>query len=153
MNIRKLSAADDLAPAIDLLCRFFSEEGFSTEPDTITAHTRQMASLHTCGLFIAEDRGRAIGVATVSLEFGIEYGWSAEMGDLYIDPEYRGRGLSRIMIAAVESFLKERGVAGYQVTVTPHASEHDIARYYSRLGFGSEGRVILYKKLVSSLKN
>ncbi len=148
MIIRRLSAADDLAAAIDLLGRFFSEEGFSTEPVTIAANARQMASLDTCGLFMAEDRGKAIGVATVSLEFGIEYGWWAELGDLYVLPEYRGRGLSRALVAAAEDFLKQRDVAGYQVTVTSHASEHhDLARYYSRLGFDSEGRVILFKKL------
>ena len=77
MKVRKLCAGDDLEAAIDLLYRFFSEEGFSTKPATIAAHARQMAGLDTCGLFVAETSGKAIGVATVSLEFGIEYGWSA----------------------------------------------------------------------------
>ncbi|MBC8036911.1 MAG: GNAT family N-acetyltransferase [Rhizobiales bacterium] len=149
MTISRLTAAHDLTAAIDLLCRFFSEEGFTTEASTIAGHARQLAGLETCGLFLAEEGGKAVGVATVSLEFGIEYGWWAEMGDLYVLPEYRGRGLSRALIAAIEDFLKERGVAGYQVTVTPHASEHhDLAQYYSRLGFNSEGRLILFKELV-----
>ena len=148
MNIRKLAATDDLTGAIELLCRFFVEEGFDTDSNIIAAHARQLAGLETCGLFAAEEAGQTVGVATVSLEFGIEYGWWAEMGDLYVLPEYRGRGLSRELVAAAEDFLKSRGVAGYQVTVTPYASEqHDLAQYYSRLGFDSEGRVILFKRL------
>ncbi len=109
MKIRRLTGSDDLAGAIELLCRFFSEEGFDTAPETIAAHVRQLAGIEACGLFIAEDRGKTIGVATVSMEFGIEYGWWAEMGDLYLVPEYRGQGLSRQMVGAVETFLKDRG--------------------------------------------
>jgi GNAT superfamily N-acetyltransferase len=71
-----------------------------------------MTGIEACGLFVAEDRDAAIGVATVSLEFGIEYGWSAEMGDLYVVPEWRGRGLSGAIIAEIEAFLKARGARG-----------------------------------------
>ena len=148
MLIRRLTGSDDVAGAIGLLCRFFAEEGFGTDAEVIASHTLTLAGLDTCGLFIAEDNGRAIGVATVSLEFGIEYGWWAEMGDLYVVPEWRGQGISRALAEAAESFLRQRGASGYQVTVTPYASEaHDLASYYQKLGFASEGRLILRKLL------
>ncbi len=147
MIIRKLGPADNIAGAILLLQRFFREEGFDTADAVIAANARKMAGIETCGLFAAEDGGWTIGVATVSLEFGVEYGWSAEMGELYIVPEWRGRGLAREMAGEIEAFLKERGARGYQVTVTPYASEqHDLANFYPRLGFANEGRLILYKK-------
>lgn len=148
MKIRRLTGSDGLDGAIELLCRFFSEEGFDTSPEIIAAHARQLAGIETCGLFIAEDQGKAVGVATVSMEFGIEYGWWAEMGDLYLVPGYRERGLSRQLVEAVEKFLKDRGCAGYQVTVTPFSgAQHGLARYYGRLGFESEGRLILRKRI------
>jgi GNAT superfamily N-acetyltransferase len=84
----------------------------------------------------------------VSLEFGIEYGWSAEMGDVYIVPEWRGRSLAREMVAEIEKFLKERGTRRYQVTLTPLARErHDLGMFYARLGFSDEGRLILFKDI------
>ena len=130
MLIRKLSGSDELGGAIGLLCRFFAEEDFATAPEVIASHTLTLAGLDTCGLFIAEENGNSIGVATVSLEFGIEYGWWAELGDLYVVPEWRGHGLSRKLVEAAEGFLRQRGASGYQVTVTPYASEaHDLARY------------------------
>jgi GNAT superfamily N-acetyltransferase len=148
VSVRQLSSRDDLSAAINLLQRFFQEEGFDTPDDVIAANVRKMADIGACGLFIAETNGEAIGVATVSLEFGIEFGWSAEMGDLYVLPEWRGQGVSRIIVAAVELFLLERGAKGYQVTVTPYAAEaHDLARIYKSLGFDDEGRVLLYKRL------
>jgi GNAT superfamily N-acetyltransferase len=146
--IRRCTAADDLTPAVELLVRFFREEGFECDPERIACHAGILARLETCGLFVAEDDDRCIGVASGSLEFGIEYGWWAEMGDLYVVPEWRRRGTSRTLVQAVEAFLRERGVAGYQVTVTPHGSEaRGLGRYYERLGFASEGRMILRKLL------
>jgi GNAT superfamily N-acetyltransferase len=114
----------------------------------IRRHTAVMAGLDNCGLFIAESEGIAIGVATISLEFGIEFGWGAEMGDLYVLPEWRGKGLSRRIVLAIEDFLKSRGASFYQVTVTPYAQEaHDLRTFYDRLGFDSQGRLILAKAL------
>ena len=149
--IRRLSANDHLSGACDLLIRFFREEGFDTPDETIRHHTAIMAGLDNCGIFVAESSGQAVGVATISLEFGIEFGWGAEMGDLYILPEWRGRGLSRRLVLAIEDFLNVRGASFYQVTVTPYAQKaHDLKAFYDRLGFDSEGRLILAKKIAKS---
>jgi GNAT superfamily N-acetyltransferase len=146
--IRRLSANDHLAGACDLLIRFFREEGFDTPDETIRHHTAIMAGLDNCGIFVAESSGQTVGVATISLEFGIEFGWGAEMGDLYVLPEWRGKGLSRKLVLAIEDFLRGRNARLYQVTVTPYAQEaHDLRSFYDRLGFESGGRLLLAKKL------
>jgi GNAT superfamily N-acetyltransferase len=145
---RRLQTGDDVCAAADLLIRFFREEGFDTPDETVRSNTSRMAGIEACGLFVAETEAEAIGVATISMEFGIEFGWSGEMGDLYVLPTWRGRGVSQALVAAVEIFLKERGATGYQVTVTPFAEEaHGLQGYYRKLGFASEGRLILYKRL------
>jgi aminoglycoside 6'-N-acetyltransferase I len=148
VQVRQLSAGNDLSAATALLQRFFVEEGFSTSADVIARNTKSLAGLSNCGLFAAEIDGVVIGVATLSLEFGIEFGWSAEMGDLYVLPEWRGKGVSRLLLDAAEAFLRSRGAAGYQVTVTPFAEEHHaLGIFYEKLGLESEGRLILYKRL------
>ncbi|HTN96387.1 MAG TPA: GNAT family N-acetyltransferase [Nordella sp.] len=148
VEVRRLGGSDELTAAADLLIRFFREEQFDTSDATIRRNTATLAGLDTCGLFIAQAEGRMIGVATVSLEFGIEFGWGAEMGDLYVLPDWRGKGVSRRLVRAIEAFLTERGAAFYQVTVTPYAQgAHDLGKFYEGLGFGSEGRLILAKKL------
>jgi GNAT superfamily N-acetyltransferase len=148
VRVRRLLASDDLSAAISLLQRFFREEGFDTPPERIAANVGRMVGIAQCGLFLAEDGSEAVGVATVSLEFGIEFGWSAEMGDLYVLPDWRGKGLSRVLVGAVEEFLRSIGATGYQVTVTPFAEEHHgLADFYDKLGFAGEGRLIRYKRL------
>lgn len=148
VRIRRLTAKDDLGAATELLIRFFHEEQFATPDDIIRRNTATLAGLDTCGLFVAEADGKTIAVATVSLEFGVEFGWGAEMGDLYVLPDWRGKGVSRRLVQAIEAFLKERGASFYQVTVTPYARDaHDLGKFYEGLGFGSEGRQILAKTL------
>lgn len=148
IQVRRLDGGDDLTEATDLLIRFFREEQFDTPDATIRRNTATLAGLDTCGLFIAEVEGRTIGVATVSFEFGVEFGWGAEMGDLYVLQDWRGKGVSRRLVQAIEAFLTERGATFYQVTVTPYAQgAHDLGKFYEGLGFGSEGRLILAKKL------
>jgi len=150
-RVRRLGSADDLSEAADLLIRFFREERFDTPGEVIRHNAATMAGLDNCGLFIAEVFGKAIGVATISLEFGIEFGWGAEMGDLYVLPEWRGKGVSRLLVSAIESFLTERGATTYQITLTPYAQDtHDLKAFYARLGFDGEGRLILAKKISQS---
>lgn len=148
VRVRRLGSTDDLVEASDLLIRFFREEQFDTPDDVIRRNAAIMAGLDNCGLFVAEAFGKAIGVATISLEFGIEFGWGAEMGDLYVLPDWRGKGVSRQLVLAIESFLTEHGATIYQITLTPYAQDaHDLKAFYARLGFESEGRLILAKKV------
>ena len=148
IRILRLGSTDDLTDANKLLIRFFREEGFDTPDEVVRRNTAIMAGLANCGLFVARAADQTIGVATVSLEFGIEFGWGAEMGDLYVLPAWRGKGISRELVLAIEAFLKECDATLYQVTVTPHAQgAHDLKAFYARLGFASEGWLILAKKL------
>lgn len=145
---RRIRSGEDTAAAEDLLIRFFREEGFSTPPETIRAHCRELVRQDICALFLAETGHTPVGVATVSLNFGIEFGWLGEMGDLYVLREFRRRGVARRLVAEIELFLKARGVSGYQVTVTPHARQaHALQDFYAKLGFAAEGREIFYKTL------
>lgn len=148
MKVQHLLPGDDPGGAIILLQRFFREEGFDIPDAVIAANTRRMQSIDSCAILLAVKGEEAVGVATVSMEFGIEYGWSAEMGDLYILPEWRGRGVARALVDAVESHLRDKGAMGYQVTITPFGeNNHGLRRFYHALGFAEEGRSILFRTL------
>ena len=107
-----------------------------------------MLALEHCAVLLAEEQGVAVGVATVSMDFGIEYGWSAELGDLYVLPEHRGKGISRALIAAAEAWLTQQG--SYRLPGHRHArmaADADLRRFYLASGFEAEGRELLYKTL------
>lgn len=148
MKLRRLTADDDLTAATYLLQRFFAEEGFTTPPAVIAERVQMLAGLDTCLLITAESDDTVVGVATASMEFGIEFGWWAEMGDLYVLPDARGFGVAKLLVGGIEDWLRSRGVAGYQVTVTPDGEDHHGLRaYYRKLGFTGDGRLLLFKEL------
>jgi GNAT superfamily N-acetyltransferase len=148
IRVLRLDAGDDLGPAIRLLQLFFAEEGFDTPAELIAANTVALAALDICGLFAALDGAEAIGVASVSMDFGIEYGWQGEVGDLYVLPARRGEGAARALLDAAEAFMRAKGARSYQVTVTPESeAHHGVKALYGRLGFGDEGRMIFLKQL------
>lgn len=148
MIVRRLVQGDDLEGAIGLMQCFFREEGFTTPETVISANVSHMVNIAQCGLFVAEEGDATIGIASVSMEFGIEFGWSGEMGDLYVLPIHRGRGVAGALMQEVEVFLRSKDATSYQVTVTPDAQQaHGIVAFYRKLGFLGEGRQILSKSI------
>jgi aminoglycoside 6'-N-acetyltransferase I len=146
--VRQLGANDDTAPAEELLIRFFREEAFTTPESTIRQRCKQFVELDTCGLFMASAADDAAGLATVSLQFGIEFGWLGEMDDLYVMPQFRRQGIARALVGAVAQFVRMRGGTGCQITLTPHSREaRNLLPFYVKMGFEQGGREILYRQL------
>lgn len=134
--------------AFQLLKRFFREEGFDTPAEEMRSSLCAMITAQSSAVFVARLGKQAVGVATVTTSLGIEYGRSAELEDLYVLPEQRGRGVASALIEAVCHWCGEQGVSVLLVTVTPEgAAEHELLDYYQKHGFADTGRVILERAL------
>ena len=135
---------DSLAIALDLLSRFFQEEGFTTAVDQMRENLWTMLTTSASAVFLAWRGSKAVGVATVTSSVGIEYGRSAELEDLYVLPVERGTGVGSKLIGEVIGWCSERGVSSLLVTVTPEGEvKHRLIDYYSRHGFTNTRRLIL----------
>jgi hypothetical protein len=80
--------------AIALLVRFFREEGFTTPPPLIAENLDRMLADAWCRCALAVADGTAQAVITVSTVLYVEWGRLGEIGDLYVLPEYRRRGVA-----------------------------------------------------------
>jgi GNAT superfamily N-acetyltransferase len=150
IDIRRIEI-DEFDEAFYLLERFFREEGFDTPAEAMRSSLRAMIAAPNSAVFVARLEGKAVGVATVTTSVGIEYGRSAELDDLYVLPQARGRGIAGALIEAVCSWCGEKGATVVLVTVTPQgAAEHKLLDYYQRRGFANTGRLILERALGSS---
>ena len=127
--------------AAGLLVRFFREEGFTTAPTRIAENLDRMLSDSSCWCALAVVDGDARAVITVSTTRYVEWGRLGEIGDLYVLPEYRGRGMAQRLIAHARDWCRARGCSAVSVTIAPADERRErLRRFYARLGFSPTGR-------------
>jgi GNAT superfamily N-acetyltransferase len=132
------------AAAIELLARFFEEEGFATPPARLAENLDRMLIDPSCWVALMIDSSQTVGVITVATTLYVEWGRLAEIGDLYVIPGHRGRGLARRLIAAAVDWAGGRGCSGTYVTLTPDGeARHQLSRFYAKLDFRPTGRTTM----------
>jgi GNAT superfamily N-acetyltransferase len=150
LSVRRVGI-ESFEMALDLLGRFFNEEGFAMPSAQLRSSLRVMLTAQDSAVFLAWGAGDATGVATVTTSIGLEHGRSAELEDLYVLPEARGGGVASALIEAVCEWCRERGCTAVLVTVTPEGeATHQLLDYYQRRGFINTGRLILERALESA---
>ena len=139
---------ENIGIACDLLGRFFAEEGFDTSSDLIARNTALLASDSGHWVALATIGGQAVGIVTATTALYVEWGRLGEIGDLYVVPDQRGKGVARTLIEASTRWCKESGCSAVSVVVTDEGQlRHDLKAFYQRHGFGTTGREILTKTL------
>src|SRR5215467_9661383 len=66
--------------------------------------------------YVAEEDGSLVGFAT-----WIEAGGVFELEDLFVDPEWRRRGIAAALVGRIAQVLRARGVRRLEVTANPRA--------------------------------
>jgi GNAT superfamily N-acetyltransferase len=66
--------------------------------------------------YVAEEEGSLVGFAT-----WIEAGGVFELEDLFVDPDWRRRGIAAALVDRIGQALRARGVERLEVTANPHA--------------------------------
>jgi GNAT superfamily N-acetyltransferase len=75
--------------------------------------------------YVAEEDGSVVGFATWA-----EAGGSIELEDLFVDPDWRRRGIAAALVGRIVDVLRARGAECLEVTANPHARE-----FYNAAGF------------------
>ena len=135
---------DQADVAVDLLFRFFTEEGFAGTRTKISANVLQMRAdpHHWIGLAWMDEA--AVGVVTVTTMLYVEWGRLGEIGDLYVIPSVRKRGIATALLDAAKRKCQTLGCSAISVVVTPEGdARHGLTGFYERFGFVRPGRRIL----------
>jgi GNAT superfamily N-acetyltransferase len=130
--------------AVDLLVRFFAEEGLSGTPSSITANARLLrhGPDHWIGLAWSDEI--AVGIVTITTMLYVEWGRLGEIGDLYVIPSARRKCVATALIEAGKDKCCELGCSAVSVTITPGGeARHGLSDFYRRFGFVGSGRSIL----------
>ncbi len=122
--------ADDVSDIDPVLRAAYGMQG--TYRERIEAHLRQR------GVFplIAEYDGRAAGAV-----FGNDYGTSAYVSLMGVDPALHGRGIGFAMMTALIAWCDERGFRDVRLDATPAG-----APLYERFGFADFGETVVFAR-------
>lgn len=147
VTVRQAGPADFDA-LLPLFQRFYREEGFDDAVDAVAANLRQILQRDDTAAFVAESAGTAVGAAALSSAFGLEAGAYAELEDIYVDPDWRGRGVASALMQAGFGWAQARGCRDVEIVLTPHAqAKAGLAPWYEARGFENTGRLIYERRL------
>lgn len=131
--IRTASSAD-LHAIVRVINVAFLSEAFCVAGDRTDADDIR-ARFATGIFFVIDDpseRTRLLGSVFCSVEHSRGY-----LGLLSVDPDARGQGLSRLLLATVEQHCREAGCNFLDITVVN--AREDLFPFYARLGFAGYG--------------
>lgn len=77
-------------------------------------------------MYVAEEDGSVVGFAT----WAASASGTVDLEDLFVDPDWRRRGIATALVSHVVDVLRARGVRCLEVTANPHAEE-----FYTAAGF------------------
>lgn len=145
MIIRRATSSDIEALSA-LYVAFFREDGIATPPQAIAENLSVMLGDPRACIFVADTGDGLAGMSAGSLTFGVEFGWSAELEDLYLSPDCRGMGWSHPLVAAVLDWAREQGARETVLVITPQAEQDQaLTRFYEKLGFRDSRRITMYR--------
>jgi len=135
--IRILAAAsgniDTLVPLVQQYWRFEAIEGF--DPGKIQSLLQRVISDPSLGqAWLATVDGKAAGYLLAVFVFSLEHqGLTAEIDELFVSPDHRGRGLGGRLLEVAEHSFRQRGCTQVFLQV---GRDNDAARaFYRSRGF------------------
>ena len=112
---------------------------YATAPGAERVMRRFLADLTSSShsfLFIAELDGQTVGFISGELREGSptfrQKTW-ASVDDIFVEPDYRNRGMGRALLKSVEAWARERGADGISLQVA--AANGRGRKFYGELGF------------------
>ena len=132
-------------PALQLLDSFFRVEGFAVSAPLLAERFDRFTADDRNAVLLALAGEEVLGVITLTTTFGLEFGLSAELEDLYVAPEARGRGVASHLLDAALAWCRAQGVReAYLVVLPEDLAAGRLVPFYEARGFVEKGRRLLF---------
>lgn len=131
----RTATAEDVDEIVRVTSAAYRVEDFFIDGDRTNASevAAKMASDHACFLVVDAEVGDSL-MASVYVEVRGDRGY---FGMLSVDPAHQKKGLSRVLIDAVESHCRAAGCVALDIDVVNLRLE--LPAFYARLGFTPTG--------------
>lgn len=148
-NVRiRPAGVQDLDDLVELLRLLFSMEA-DFEVDALRQRRGLSMLLDGCGkhrcVLAAEAGGRVVGMASAQVLISTaEGGFSAVVEDIVVAESWRGRGIGRMLVTAIERWAADRGVSRLQLLAD--RTNLPALRFYEKQGWKTTQLICLRKK-------
>jgi ribosomal protein S18 acetylase RimI-like enzyme len=117
--------------------------GFSAPDGRFFVYTDLQSAVVGPEMFLVGTLEKKI-IATIMAGYEGHRDW---LNYLAVAPEYRGRGLARLIVAAAEALLKNAGCP--KINLQVRASNQGVIEFYKRIGYAVDDVVSMGKRLES----
>ena len=128
MPVIRIGTLADLPGAASVFRRASLSNG--GDRDNLLAHPEYLIlgpeGLAEGRTYVAEEDGSVVGFAT----WAAGAGGVTELEDLFVDPDWRRRGIAAALVSQIVDVLRAQGVRCLEVTANPHAEG-----FYTAAGF------------------
>ena len=144
LAVRRASQ-DHVDLLVSLMQHFYAEAGYQLNCSWARASFLTLLSEPTLGcVWVAYAQDKAVGHAVLSVRYTMEHGsLSGYVDDLFVEPEYRRRGVARALLSALFEECRARGCKSVQVEV----GQSNVAarELYTEFGLAPyrDGRILL----------
>lgn len=151
ISVRR-AGLDDVAALVVLMTAFYAESSYPLDKEWASAAFRHLLSNQSLGCaWLASAGRRAIGHAVLTARYTMEHGaLTGYVDDLYVEPEFRRKGVAQAMLERLVVESRERELASLQVEVAQ--SNHPARALYAKFDLREvmDGRVLLTGRLHKS---
>jgi len=133
---------------VDLMEKFYQESGYALNRKRATHAFASLLSDKRLGtVWLIQADTEIAGYIVITLGFSMEYGgMTATLDDMFIRPDFRGKGLGKAALAGVRDACREADVRAMHVEVGPDNAP--ALAVYRNAGFTSmDDRGLMYLEL------
>jgi GNAT superfamily N-acetyltransferase len=140
--VRRAAAADAvrLAELSEIL-------GYPVASSSLASRLERLLARTEDAVFVAEAESGVVGWIHGAEQELLESGRRCEILGLVVDGAYRGQGVGRVLVTAVEQWAATRGLE--QMTVRSHVARAESHPFYQRLGYVRTKTQHAYRKALS----
>jgi len=133
----------DAADLIPLIRAYYRFDGIRFRAGPISHALARMLKDRRLGFaWIFRDGTRPVGYVLLSFNFDLEFGgFEGLVTDLFVKPEYRGRGVGERALAIVDEYCRSVGIATVELQVVE--DNREAQAFYRKIGFKNLKRIVM----------
>jgi ribosomal protein S18 acetylase RimI-like enzyme len=133
---------------LQLMEDFYAMDGYAFDKKTMQSSLVTFISNNNLGyVWLIKVEMKTVGYVCLTMGFSFEYGGIvAVLDELYLKPQFRGKGYGKTTLDFLKLHAKEKGIAAIHMEVESHNTS--ALKLYTLNGYQTKGRR-LYTKIIT----